>query len=391
MKSLWKSFRNLAPQFLLKGPLMRLWLARLTAQLAAEYGRFLLRERPRQNTPPVRKTTSVRRLLFVCANMWEQRELLPELRKLCEVDFLDVNPFRLASRFEREDRLDLPRLLPRIPDQRYDATVVYLNSALLSAELLQAVRSRTDGPLLGLNLDDKTTYTTYSVFQKSAQDYRRWASSFDCNLTNSRALKDVYNDEGFPCLYLPTGFHYDPEIHHFDPGVSFEFEMSFVGSCKPERKLFIQELQRQGIPVKIFGGGWPGASFTNEGAAVFRKTQINLGIGYNLPGMQFTNLKNRDFECPGSGGCYLTTFDWELSELFEVGQEILCYRNIYDFIEVYSQYRRRPDRCREIARAGFLRSVSEHTWAHRFETVFRELGLQAKPLPTPPFILPFHS
>lgn len=391
MKSLWKRFRHLIAQFVLKGPVMGLWLARLTERQAKEYGAFLLHDRPRRKTVPALKPSVAERVLFVCANMWEQRELLPELQKLCDVDFLDVNPFRRAGRFEREDRLDLARLLPSLSDKRYDAAIVYVNSALLSGKLLGEIRARTNGPLFGLNLDDKTTYSTYSVFQKAPQDYRRWASFFDCNLTNSRALKDVYNDDGFPCLYLPTGFHYDPAIHRFDPSASFEFELSFVGSCKPERKLFIEELQQHGIPVKIFGGGWKGASFTNEGAAIFRKTQINLGIGYNLPGMQFTNLKNRDFECPGSGGCYLTTFDWELSELFEVGREILCYRNIYDFIEVFLQYRRRPEKCREIARAGFVRSISEHTWAHRFQDVFRQTGLQVKPLAKPPVIPPLAS
>ena len=30
---------------------------------------------------------------------------------------------------------------------------------------------------------------------------------------------------------------------------------------------------------------------------------------------------------PCVGACYLTTYHWELAEMFEIGKEILCYRN----------------------------------------------------------------
>ena len=85
-------------------------------------------------------------------------------------------------------------------------------------------------------------------------------------------------------------------------------------------------------------------------------------------------MKNRDFECPGAGGCYLTTFDWELAELFRVGDEILCYRDLYDFSEVWSYYIKRPEKCREIALAGRQRAIKEHTWEQRFRVVLSKLG-----------------
>src|SRR4029450_9995183 len=101
----------------------------------------------------------------------------------------------------------------------------------------------------------------------------------------------------------------------------------------------------------LFGQGWPKGQFANDGWQIYQESQLSLGIGYNLTGSQITNLKNRDFECPGAGGCYLTTFDWELAELFHVGREILCYRNVDEFVEMYSYYIRRPETCLAIARA----------------------------------------
>lgn len=116
----------------------------------------------------------------------------------------------------------------------------------------------------------------------------------------------------------------------------------------------------------------------DDGPEIYRTTQLNLGIGFNLPGDRFTNLKNRDFECPGAGGCYLTTFDWELADLFDVGREILCYRTFADLCEMLLHYGRRPGACLEIARAGFERARREHTWAHRFAEVFRQAGLAVR-------------
>jgi hypothetical protein len=62
--------------------------------------------------------------------------------------------------------------------------------------------------------------------------------------------------------------------------------------------------------------------------SVFRDSQINLGIGFASPSFTLTTVKGRDFECPGVGACYLTTYNWELPLHYELGKEILCYRSV---------------------------------------------------------------
>ncbi len=371
--------RRLVGRYLLQGPILKAWLSRQTSRLAREYFDFIVSylDAPiRKKTPPRIPSRPLKRLLFVCENMWEQRELLPELQKLADVTYLDVKPAITTTNAIRSINRSWFETLDG-EKEKFDATVIYLNAELLSEELLSRTRALTDGPFLGLNLDDKTSYPLYKTFPSHtrSQDYRRWAGAFDCNLTNSRTHVDIYRADGFECLYLPTGFHYDPAIQRFNPDEKFLYDLTFVGSCKPERKLFVDELIARGINLQIFGNGWQGAKFSDEGSRIFRQSQINLGFGYNVIGKQITNLKNRDFECPGSGGCYLTTYDWELAELFHVGKEILCYRDIDDFIEIYSYYHRRPNRCRQIAEAGFKRAIAEHTWAHRFQKAFEANGL----------------
>ena len=374
--------RRWISRFFLHGTLLGIWLRRLSARLGRAYSRLLI-DRVRQ--PLAGTVRSVPRpapkeILFLCDNMWERRELLPELEKICTVTFLDAGKWKLPARRVADERLAIAQVLAVIGELRnraFDVIFVYLNSALLSDELLALLRATWSCPIVGLNLDDKTTYASYGIMRSSADNYRRWAARFDCNLTNSCAMVDVYRAEGFPSLYLPTGFHYDPAKILGEPPPAFEHALTFVGSRKPERAQFIAELAARGIATKVFGNGWPGARFTNEGWQIYRASQLNLGIGYNLTGTQFTNLKNRDFECPGSGGCYLTTYDWELANLYEIGREILCYRNLDELVELYCHYIRDPEACRKIARAGFLRATREHTWERRFRRVLAELGFQA--------------
>jgi len=379
------AFRHTLGRLLLRGDLLDIWLARSTRALGRAYEAFLATyfSRPLGSELKVASRAepgSLQSLLFVCCNMWERRELLPELQKLARTTFVDLSdcyrPTAECKSAFREESWH--RVLANMPKtDRYDAAVVYLDSHRLQEPVLEWVRTVTDGPVFGLNLDDKTTYSEFPVFRREAQNYCQWAGRFDFNLTNSRAFVDIYRSDGHRCLYLPTGYHYDPSRHFVPPAPAYVRPLAFVGSRKPERAKFIDRLRQLGLPIEVFGDGWGGGRFTDNGAEVFRSTQINLGIGYNLPGDQFTNLKNRDFECPGSGGCYLTTFDWELAGLFDVGREILCYRSVADFCEMYLYYARRPEVCWKIACAGFERARKEHTWAHRFAAAFREAGLRS--------------
>ena len=90
---------------------------------------------------------------------------------------------------------------------------------------------------------------------------------------------------------------------------------------------------------------------------------------------KITCLKGRDFEVLSCGGLYLTTFDWELARAFRVGEEVLCYQNIWDCVEQIKYYLRNPEEARQIANAGRERILKEHTWTNRMATLLRWMGL----------------
>ncbi len=322
----------------------------------------------------VSKTTPLRRLLFIADVMWETNELIPELEKICPVDTLDLQgTIRGAAPEDYPEKVNqaVEQHLLSAPD--YDAILLYARSELLSEDLFSLLRKKCHGPLIGMNLDDKVSFWPYGIFQANVDNYCQWAHLFDLNLTNSKIAATWYQNAGANSLFLPPAMHQQP-LQKPPSSTEFKYPLSFLGSAKPERERIISRLQKVGIPIALFGNGWSDSEWQPDSTLIYRSSMMNLGIGYATPNL--VTLKNRDFECPGSGACYLTTFNWELAEVWEIGKEILCYRSPEELIEIISWYQNRPEDCLKIARAAFKRGGNDHTWEKRFRGVFENLGLR---------------
>ena len=227
-----------------------------------------------------------------------------------------------------------------------------------------------------MNLDDKTTFFDYGVFSAGNDNYRRWVGKFDLNLTSTLGAVDWYREAGGACLYSPAGVNLPDDFPSPRLDTQFQYVLSFVGSARLERQAFINQLHTFNVPINVFGGGWPEGGWTQNPRTIYRSSQMNLGIGFSTATQAQTSLKARDFECPGVGACYVTTYNWELVNHYELGKEILCYRTVEELVEIFAYYRQRPQHCLKIAQAAFRRARAEHTWRKRFENIFRELGLK---------------
>lgn len=335
-------------------------------------------EEPLHNDKKIRivKKNNLRRVAFICDNMWERSEILPELSKICEVSFIDLHPHldisgkRMNSDIVREV---IRKNLKECNNNEPDIIILYARSGLLSEELFSIIRQYWSCPLVGMNLDDKVSFLPYGVFSYPLDNYQHWAKYFDLSLSSSKIVSEWYKSVGCESIYTPQGVHIPVGL---EPPRSFDFKylISFMGSKKIDRAILIDQLENNGIPVTLFGRGWNNAVWASDTASVFRDTQLNLGLGLATPNL--SSLKGRDFECPGIGSCYLTTYNWELSEFWDIGKEIICYRNIEELIEMYAWYKNRPQDCLQIAKSAWKRSLSEHTWESRFRKIFKEIGFQ---------------
>jgi hypothetical protein len=381
MKVLSRLRRGLA-RLVLRGWLLDWWLRRKVSRLERRYVAELVRAStnpaPAGAPPGVKHGDPLRRILFISDVQWELKELAPELEKICSLEMLNLRP-HLPQGMAHHALADVVRsvvndFVVARPSLEPDVVLLYARAAILSHGLFEVLRERWACPLLGMNLDDKIEFLDYGLYSEVNDNYQEWAKRFDLNLSNVRAVVDWYHDRGLPVYYMPEGYHLKPGLGLPTHATGYRYEISFVGSKRLERETFIRRLQRLGVPVEPIGFGWPNSEGGHHPESVYRASLINLGIGFAAPSRTLTTLKTRDFECPGSGACYLTTYNWELGLHYDLGKEILCYRSMEELVELFSFYRRRPQACLAIAQAAYRRCLNEHTWEKRFRKAFREMG-----------------
>jgi hypothetical protein len=364
---------------LLRGRVLDAWLQRKMRKVESRYLRELLRgstgPQAPQSLSAARPRTPLRRILFISDVQWENKELLPELRKICPVDCLNAHPDLLRRHSPADDPAIFAGAVRKYIQENASSTpdlvFLYAHAGLLSEEVFELIRKKWSCPLIGMNLDDKVEFLDYGLFSYRRDNYQQWAPRFDLNISNVRAVVDWYADRKWPVYYMPEGYH---DRHAPPVDGEFRYELSFVGSWRPERARLFSQLQELGLPIEPVGWGWPNSEAGNHPERVYRSSRMNLGIGFASPSQTLTTLKTRDFECPGSGACFLTTYNWELALHYEIGREILCYRSIEELVEIFSFYRRRPEECLKIARAAYARCQRDHTWERRFRGLFAEMG-----------------
>ncbi len=368
---------------ILRGPLLDRWVSRRGRQLDHAYCAQIVRTISEPLAPPVAPAViasgALRQILVIADCLWEQNSLLPELARIAATRTLDLRPL-LKQKPDRQSEAGVLEQAVEFfaanqPDLAPDVILLYARPTLLSDAVFEAVRRAWRCPLLGMNLDDKLQFFRLGVLADQNEDYARWAGKFDLNLTSCLPAVDWYRQRGHACLYVPPGVHQPPGLAP-PQDAGFQHDFSFVGAKRVERTAVVERIQRAGIPIQLFGRGWSGSRWVEDLNEVYRHSQLNLGIGFPAPSATLTNLKGRDFECPGAGACYLTTYNWELPLHYELGREILCYRTVEELIEMYAYYHKRPEECLKIAQAAWRRSAAEHTWEQRFRKIFRQAGFK---------------
>jgi hypothetical protein len=381
LRILLSSLLNLLRGLFLRGLLRRWWIQKRARQLDRAYlGQITsIPNVPSsaQPHPPAAFKSALRRILFIGDCMWEQEQLFPEIRKICELEVLDLNP-ALKTCIDPSETVvaAIRELASRTHAPEPDLILFYARPSLLSEEAFSVIRQRWSCPLLGMNLDDRVEFFPYGILRSGNDNYARWIKSFDLNLTSSLAAADWYRAKDAAVRYMPQGFCPDSRFSHPPGRAVFQYPFTFVGSWKPERGALVEQLDALDMAPQLFGKGWKNSRWAEDPQAIFRGSQINLGIGYALASARIANAKGRDIECPAVGACYLTTYHWELAEMFEIGKEVLCYRNLEELVEMLAYYGKRPDACLKIAQAAHKRAHAQHTWEMRLRDLFKELSLQ---------------
>lgn len=189
-------------------------------------------------------------------------------------------------------------------------------------------------------------------------------------------MKVIKSQWGGSPLYKPSG-------------EAAKYDVSFIGQkhgLMPDgrflRSEIINAMMAAGLQVDLFGNYWDGYERWHGYAkdfetiiAVFNQTKINLNLSNPWHHGTMPQIKGRHFEIPQCQGFQLATPADDLLSYFVEDKEIVIARSLPELITKAKYYLAHEDERNMIAKAGRERMLAEHQWSHRFDHIFREVGL----------------
>ncbi len=268
-----------------------------------------------------------------------------------------------------------------------------------------------------------TTKTQTKTFNWFADDHwripvfsRYWAPLFTMVSTTDPLALGVYKSYGITNViksqWGANPFLYFKQDEAKNPG---NLDVTFVGKKYGKRGGYFESLEAAGVPSKAFGGGWPAGRVDHQKMLeIFSYSKINLNfsetyfygakekfkqlaklfvakelgsykfVGHhffdNLRAMRGTQkkcIKGRVFEVPACGGFLMTgESDDDITPYYTPGKEIVVFKNTDDLIEKCKYYLSHNEERQAIAKAGYDRTMKDHTYLKRFEEIFQAMGLR---------------
>lgn len=222
--------------------------------------------------------------------------------------------------------------------------------------------------LAGMALSDP------DVFEPSTQYI---AGNFDAYFTNSLKAAAWYRDIGANVTWLPFACY--PKYHRRLPRApEFACDVMFLGQARPDRVALVRRVSA-GFRTRVFGTSWDAFDVSNEGilppdeiVPAVNSASVCVDFARNLAGEYM--VKYRIFEFAGCGAVTFTETFPELSLHFSYGKEILGYSTEDELLGHIRACIADPAYRSRIGENAYQRSRSEHTFAHRWQTLLGRCG-----------------
>lgn len=276
-------------------------------------------------------------------------------------------------------------LIAAAAEAKADVAFFCLFTDELDTETIRAVGREGGCPTVNWFADDHWRFDDFS---------RHMAPAFDLAVTTDADSLSKYQAEGIESVLLSQWACNRYAYGRVEEGTSHE--VTFVGQPHGNREEIIQRLIDAGHDVECWGFGWPSGKLDHdEMVRVFSRSRVNLNLsnsstvarpktlrawvgkllGRGPKGPQPPQIKGRNFEVPGCGGFLLTERVPHLERYFELGREVAVYDSTDDLVEQVGHWLSHEDERAAVADAGYRRVMAEHTYDHRFDEIFRTVGV----------------
>jgi spore maturation protein CgeB len=290
-------------------------------------------------------------------------------------------------------------LLDIVEREKPDLFFAFMYTEELDFATLKYIKEKTKTVSVAWFADDYWRFWNYS---------RHLAPYFSWVITTYSKAAEWYRKAGFQNVILSqwacnTSLYKPVEIKK-------DIDVSFVGQRKSGRTKVIDALRRAGINVQCFGFGWPNGKVSHEEMLkIFGRSKICLNltdrkslwdpsvigrlffrksISRIVPDFHFAdNLKAylhfpiihthaRPFELAGCRAFVISGWSEDIGKYYEENKEMVFYKLNVELIEKIKYYLEHDVERERIARAGYDRTIKEHTYEKSFKEIFSKIGLR---------------
>ncbi len=298
---------------------------------------------------------------------YEYANFIPALKNLGhEVVFLES-----LNKSYYKDYSDLNRkLLLTVDREKPDIIFCVLMTYEIWLETIQLIREGSNAALINWATDDSWKYEQFTRFL---------APFFDVIATTYPSAISKAKFDGYSNLKLSQWAAVSNNFINPLPSNECSYDLSFIGTKYGNREKWITCLANHGINVTCFGFGWPNGPISAEEIPhVINKSRICLNFGDS--GLNFKRgkfqrsrqIKARVFEVPGAGGLLMTESVDNLEKYYSLSDEIVVFDGIDDMVNKVKELLANPNYRDVIAEAGFNRTISEHSYEKRFQSLIEE-------------------
>lgn len=296
-------------------------------------------------------------------------------------------------------------LIERVLETKPDLLFTFLFTEEIKEETIEYITKNTKTKTLNWFADDNWRFPVFS---------KHWAPLFTTVATTDSLAYVKYKEMGVNAIKTMWGANtalYFPQ----DPKNSNEnFQITFVGKNYGKRKEYIKILQKHKLHAQGFGKGWPsGVIDFKKMLEIFSFSKISLNFSespfftakdkikaaaklfvrkelghFKLNVQNFSSslesaiqgqrrtIKTRTFEIPACGGFLLTGKpDEDLTQYYIPGKEVEVYSSLGELKAKCQYYLNNEEARVKIAKAGYERTIREHTYERRFTEIFKQMDL----------------
>lgn len=210
---------------------------------------------------------------------------------------------------------------------------------------------------------------------------KAFLTSYDHIISALPSIVETAQSWGIPSTFVPLGF--DKRWATISDTKNREIDVVFVGSfsrLQPSTAPLLgaiaaavptfrvygtakqEVLKEAGLEHHYHGPVWGGEMF-----GVLGNSKIVINRHGTVAGKYAVNM--RMYETTGSGAALMTEEKSNLADLFDIGSEVLAYKNVDDAVEQTVGLLADPDRLSAIAAAGQKRTLQDHSYNRRAESL----------------------